>query len=327
MSMHDAGAGTLRKRVRLRVQTDVVTGDAPAATSARRRQTDTLGPRMVALKKLRGDLPLPLVYGPNALLRAKLRAVAAIADADLRRMARKAESVQRVAAVEAAAKRLDALNASPPSAPTPQDDDQQARAIARTIPNAALPRKCLEALEAWRKVSMERLPTAVVQDSTRDGKYATSEKHLAEIDWERCGAKPTLATYHNFLQANGKRNVALDDALLREVGVLRTPLKAIYAPDHYLGWHDNRDLPGWNILFCWSDDAAKGYWRHVDPDTGRIVTVRDTPGWSVKANFYGRDEGQRLKHCAAANGSWRCTLAYVVESKAMWADIVDEFGA
>ena len=307
-------------------RTDLAAGNGPTAGSARQRRADAMGPRMVALKDLRGDLPLPLEIRGDALYSAKSRAVAAIADRTLRRMARKAESVQRVAAVAAAAKRQGALNAILPSAPTPQDDCQEAKAVARTIPNA-LPPKCLEAVEAWRKVSMERLPQARVRGSTRDGKYATSETHLAEIDWERCGEKPLLGISHDFLTANGKRNATLDDALLREVGALRPVLKTIYGPDHYFGWHDNRDAPGWNILFCWADDAAKGYWRHVDPDTGRIVTIRDTPGWSVKANYYGRDEGQRLKHCAAANGSWRCTLGYLVQSKAMWEDILDEFAA
>ena len=305
------------------LRTDMAAGDGPAADSGRQGQAGALGPRLAALKKLRGDLPLPNAWRRSALDRAKLRAVAAIADGDLRRMARKAESVQRIAAVEAAAERLGVLNAV-----LRQDDDQAAKATLRTIPNAALPPRCLEALETWRTVSMARLPKPHGRGlATGDAKHATSEKHLAEIDWERCGDKPTIGLSYNFMRSRGKRNVALDDVLAREVGPLFEVLKAIYAPDHFYGWHDNRCDPGWNILFCWSDGAAKGYWRHVDPDTGRIVTIRDTPGWSVKANFLGHDPGQRLKHCAAANGSWRCTLVYRVESKAMWEDIVDEFAA
>ena len=108
---------------------------------------------------------------------------------------------------------------------------------------------------------------------------------------DSAGPKPAHGVSHDFLRANGKRNVALDLALLREIGALRPALKFIYAPDHYFGWHDNRNSPGWQLVFCWSDDAAKGYWRHVEPETGKIVTIRDTPGWSLKLACYGRDEG------------------------------------
>ena len=294
-------------------------------------QADAQEPRLAALRQLRGDLPWEGAP-PPPLYDAKMRAVEAIADRDLRRIARKAGSVQHVVAVEAAAKRLGALNAIPPSTPTPRYSGELAKAGASTIPADTVPPKCLDALEAWRTTSMARLPMPRARGirgklAAGDAKRATSEKRLAEIDWVRSGDKPAQGVVHDFLVADGKRSVALDDIMLREIGALMPTLKSIYAPDHYFGWHDNRTSHGWQILFCWSDAAAKGYWRHVEPDTGRIVTIRDTPGWSLKLACYGRDEGQRLKHCAAANGSWRCTLAYVVQSKAMWEDIVDEFAA
>ena len=296
--------------------------------SAGQPQADAPGRRVAAVKRLRGDLPLQNSPPDPALYRAKIRAVEAISGRDLRRMARKANSLQRVVAVEAAAKRLGALDAIPSSASTARHNGKLANTGARTISADILPPKCLDAVEAWRTASMARLPRPHARGlETGDAKHATSEKHLAEIDWERCGDKPAHGVSHNFLRANGKRNVALDNVLLREIGALRPALKAIYAPDHYFGWHDNRNSHGWQLLFCWSDAAAKGYWRHVEPETGKIVTISDTPGWSLKLAYYGRDEGERLKHCAAANGSWRCTLAYVVESKGMWEDIVDEFFA
>ena len=46
----------------------------------------------------------------------------------------------------------------------------------------------------------------------------------------------------------------------------------------------------------------------------------------MKMGRYGYGDSERLKHCAAAMGEVRCTIAYIVPHQTMWHDILDEYG-
>ena len=189
-----------------------------------------------------------------------------------------------------------------------------------------LPQPILDAVEKWRLEAMNRLPKPRGGKLLEKGggKYATSEEYRNSIDWEKHVGFPEDSYDHDFTRITSKHNAELDDAMQANVGFYRPALKVVYPTDGYFGWHDNRNAHGLNILFCWSDEDANGYWRHVEPDTGKTVTIKDTPGWSCKMGLYGKEENVRLKHCASANGSVRCTLGYIVKSEAMWEDIIDE---
>ena len=191
-----------------------------------------------------------------------------------------------------------------------------------------LPDRLLRPLEAWRVEAMQKLPRPRGGRFRERGgaDYATGQELLRSMDWDKHSGFPGDSYDHDFTRLQTPHNHRLDDAVQAEIGYRTCALKVVYPPDGYFGWHDNRNASGLNVLFCWSDDAALGFWRHVEPATGKIITIRDVPGWSMKMGMYGREKGNRLKHCAAANGSVRCTLGYIVQSGAMWDDILDEYG-
>lgn len=195
-------------------------------------------------------------------------------------------------------------------------------------------------LESWRQRAFANVPARPQGGRFLDrggASYATSEELLRRIDWNVHDGYPVDSYDYPFTgPASGEFGERLDEAMQREIGYRKCALKAVYPIDGYFAWHDNRNASGLNVLLCWSDEESAGYWRHVEPDTGRIVTIRDCAGWSMKMGLYGRDAGTRLRHCAAASSAsgrrkrpgipTRCTIGYIVDDENMWDDIMDEYG-
>ena len=46
----------------------------------------------------------------------------------------------------------------------------------------------------------------------------------------------------------------------------------IILKDGYIGWHDNRDAPGYTILFNWSE-GGDAFYRYRDWKTGKVHTI------------------------------------------------------
>ena len=193
----------------------------------------------------------------------------------------------------------------------------------------SLPAAVESALETWRLEAEKRIAEGMKPHGGRfvdkgGADYATGETLLAEIDWAKHDGYPPDSLDYDFTRLPTDHNWALDGVIQREIGYKRPALKVVYGPDHYFAWHDNRNASGLNLIFTWSDAEARGFFRHVDAATGEIVTIPDVPGWSCKMGEYGAKEGSRLKHCAAANGSRRCTIGYIVGHRGIWDDIIEE---
>ena len=37
-----------------------------------------------------------------------------------------------------------------------------------------------------------------------------------------------------------------------------------YPKDGYIAWHNNWNVPGYNVLFTYTE-TGNGYWRHINP--------------------------------------------------------------
>lgn len=94
-------------------------------------------------------------------------------------------------------------------------------------------------------------------------------------------------------------------------GAHRRALTAIYPPGGFIGWHNNANASGYNILFTWSSEGD-GQWEHIEPSTGEHVIIPDVKGWQCKYGYYGSyEEPHRVLYHAAKTNCLRTTVAFV----------------
>lgn len=116
----------------------------------------------------------------------------------------------------------------------------------------------------------------------------------------------------------------LNDDLITFFGGRNNAVMMYYPKGGYMSWHHNANASGLNILLSWSKDG-KGFFRYQDPITKEVITVRDTPGWTVKAGYYGKlNELDKLYwHCASAKNEERLTLGYIVPHRGLWESMLE----
>ena len=107
----------------------------------------------------------------------------------------------------------------------------------------------------------------------------------------------------------------------RELGAQQNALFMYYPKDGYIGWHDNRDAPGYTILFNWSE-GGDAFYRYRDWKTGKVHTIHDRPGWTCKTGWYGPGKESTF-HCAMTNEP-RWSIAFYARNETMRDLIIDE---
>ena len=107
----------------------------------------------------------------------------------------------------------------------------------------------------------------------------------------------------------------------RELGVQQNALLCYYPLDGYIGWHDNRDAPGYTILFNWSK-GGNAFYRYRDWKTGNVHTIHDRPGWTCKTGWYGPGDKSTF-HCALTNEP-RWSIAFYARNKTMRDIIIEQ---
>ena len=182
-------------------------------------------------------------------------------------------------------------------------------------------------------------------------KYATSMECLRSMDHEKHDGFPPdshgydfnqMATWikHDDVDLDIAREV-LDKSLWldKELGALINSrfcaLKLYYPKDGYIAWHNNWNVPGYNILFTYNE-TGDGYWRHINPkgSTGKIndistdknlVHIPDIKGWHLKTGYYGKkEEHEKIMWHSAYGGAPRMTLGYVVFDEKLWKMMIEE---
>ena len=107
------------------------------------------------------------------------------------------------------------------------------------------------------------------------------------------------------------------DELVKFLGAKHSAVHVYYPENGYMGWHNNWDVPGYNILFNYNTGDGKfEYW-----DGEIIHTLPDWQGWSAKVGYYGGQDNP-FWHCAG--GGPRITLGFVIPDKDMWEMMIED---
>jgi hypothetical protein len=119
-----------------------------------------------------------------------------------------------------------------------------------------------------------------------------------------------------------KKRLELSEKLCAYLGARNQAVNVFYPKDGFMGWHNNWNASGYNILLSYSQ-TGNGFFRYLDPVTKEIVTMEDKPGWTCKVGYYGRgrEPDKVYYHCA---GSYepRITLGFIVPHLEMWQDMI-----
>lgn len=171
--------------------------------------------------------------------------------------------------------------------------------------------------------------TVNMREKTLDTSYAVSQEYLDILR-----ARPDNIGFPEETYGADFRNVheydtnvyfervkQLDKVLMDFIGSRNSALKMYYPPGGYIGWHNNANAPGYNILFTYSE-TGEGDFRYIHPQTGELVILPDKKGWSCKVGYYDVVEGNPLWHAAWTNCN-RLNWAYIIHPT-LWADLAEE---
>jgi hypothetical protein len=130
--------------------------------------------------------------------------------------------------------------------------------------------------------------------------------------------------YYGDRQKEYKKDwIALDEAIKTELGLGSSALSQVYPPNGFIGWHNNANASAFNLIFTWSE-TGDGWFKYIDPKTGKLVTMDDSPGWTLKAGYFGEYGSGKVVYHAARTYCTRMTLSYVLgHDKDYWQDCID----
>ena len=165
------------------------------------------------------------------------------------------------------------------------------------------------------------------QGEKDENEYYTSFEYLETIDKKNHEGYPekahgldlvfTSSTDDDFREV--LRNIDADFNSI--LGTQRCAVKMYYPAGGYMGWHNNHNAAGYNILLSYTKNG-NGFFRYK---TDKIVTMFDKPGWTAKVGYYGNnDEPDKLFwHCARAYED-RLTLGFVLPDEDFWKMMIED---
>ena len=119
----------------------------------------------------------------------------------------------------------------------------------------------------------------------------------------------------------------LDDDLITFLGARNNALKMYYPPQGFIGWHNNGNAPGYNIIMSYSK-TGEGSFYSYDLKTKEITEYKDNPGWNIKVGYFGSfSEPDKIYWHAARTDCDRVTLSYIIYDKNIWDNMIDEIGS
>ena len=115
-----------------------------------------------------------------------------------------------------------------------------------------------------------------------------------------------------------------NDKLMNFFGARNNALQMYYPEGGFIGWHNNGNARGYNIVLS-CNPSADGEFEHWDHVNNKLNVFKDQPGWNCKVGYFGGfDEPEKVYwHCARTR-SPRLTLSYVIFDKNIWQDMVDD---
>lgn len=119
----------------------------------------------------------------------------------------------------------------------------------------------------------------------------------------------------------------LDDELILFLGARNNALKMYYPPKGFIGWHNNGNAPGYNIIITYSSEGDGAFYTY-DKSNDKIIEQKDKKGWFIKVGYFGHyKEPEKLCWHAAKTDCDRLTLSYIIYDKNLWENMVDEIGS
>ena len=168
-----------------------------------------------------------------------------------------------------------------------------------------------------------------IKEKVLDTQYAVSVEYLNEMkSRENNVGFPEESFGYDFKMLDhdksfNQKMIELDKTLMSFTGSNQNALKMYYPKGGYIGWHNNANAPGYNVLFTYSE-TGEGDFRYINPVTGELVIMPDKKGWSCKIGYYDTIKGNPLWHAAWTNCN-RLNWAYIIHP-ILWEDFAKEIG-
>lgn len=118
-----------------------------------------------------------------------------------------------------------------------------------------------------------------------------------------------------------------NNKLMNFFGARNNALQMFYPAGGYIGWHNNANAPGYNIILSCSP-VGDGEFEHWDHINNKLNVFKDQPGWNCKVGYFGSfNEPEKIYwHCARTRTP-RLTFSYVIYDKNLWESMVDDINA
>lgn len=168
-------------------------------------------------------------------------------------------------------------------------------------------------------------------DEVDDPYYVSSEyrDYIVSLGEDHMGSPVTAKSYpikpEHYIGTDPEYAVDfanIDTEIKMELGVKLNALSQLYPPTGYIGWHNNANAPGYNLIFTWSE-TGDGWFKYIDK-YGKEVTIPDKKGWSLKAGYFGTYEENKVCYHAAYTDCWRMTHSFVLSTDYdYWKDCID----
>tara|TARA_B100002019_G_scaffold54947_3_gene47127 strand:- start:29530 stop:30165 length:636 start_codon:yes stop_codon:yes gene_type:complete len=116
----------------------------------------------------------------------------------------------------------------------------------------------------------------------------------------------------------------MNTELCAYLGARNTAVSVYYPEGGFMGWHNNWNAHGYNILLSYTKNGG-GYFKFRDPESRIVNTMYDPEGWSSKVGYYGRgrEPDKVYYHCAGTTEP-RITLGFVVPDEDMWLMMIED---
>jgi len=161
--------------------------------------------------------------------------------------------------------------------------------------------------------------------------WGTSDEYLKEIvDKDGAHEGYPEMSYSYDLQAGDhprlfqRKYQKFSTTLCNFLGARNEAVHVFYPKMGYMGWHNNWNAHGYNILISYTQNG-RGFFKYRDPKTHENTHMQDPEGWSCKVGYYGRGrEPDKVYYHCAGTYEPRLTLGYVIPHLGLWESMVDD---
>ena len=166
-----------------------------------------------------------------------------------------------------------------------------------------------------------------VRGERDENEYYTSDKYLKKIDKKNHEGFPEKTHGIDLVFCDStdneirKRIRKIDLDFNSILGSKHCAVKMYYPAGGYMGWHNNHNASGYNILFSYTKNG-NGFFRYK---TDKTYTMHDKPGWTAKVGYYGnnKEPNKLFWHCARAYED-RLTLGFVIPDRSFWEMMIED---